>query len=152
MGIIVRQKWKKQHFDCLSVSEEDVLNPQTWRGGLADSLWEVWDRFFFFFNFLLMFCGLHITVYPCPLASRIPLSPCVHSLPLPTLLQIQTKFKRKTKNQTKQRQQKNFVMEAVVWPTEPHSSLFHLFIFTCKCSLPWVIGLAQVLWFLLLHQ
>lgn len=43
-------------------------------------------------------------------------------------------------------------MEAVVWPIESHSLPFSSFIFTCKCSLPRVISLAQGLWFLLHHH
>jgi hypothetical protein len=74
-----------------------------------------------------------------------PLTSVFHPSNLPPIENIQTKNKQN-------RDRKLLKVEAVVCHSVSHSIPLCHNIFTCKCSLQWVIGLVQGLWLLWYHQ
>lgn len=86
----------------------------------------------------LLFSNIKFSII-CP-------SPCICPLPMwpPLKTKQNLNFKRKSKNQTKQKtnKQKKSLVGAVVWPIESPSVFFSPFIFSCKCpcnqSLVWL--------------
>ena len=112
-----------------------------------------WERYQHFISFLLLFKEVLLFFFKSLLFKKLFIDSLwtLHHAHLPTPTKENTKIKVKikiNKNKTKH----NRVVKAVVCHSVSHNIFLCPHIFTCKCSLQWVIALVQGLWILLHDQ
>lgn len=139
--------WIKKPLNLILSIQLSYRTTQIWKKNkeakcIVDFFWA------YIYNNALILYGVHI-LFPNPTQLPFP-------LPLPSAFvtdpaQKKTKFKsiaKKTETEEKTNKQ-NLGMETAVWPSESHSVPLSLGIFTYKCSLQRIIGLAWGLWLVL---
>lgn len=101
--------------------------------------------------FLLTLCGFYIMhsnpTYP-PVPSPLPSALVTPPKNKTNFKSIAKKLSNKPKPK-KQKRRKNLSVDTIVWLSESHSMLLSLYVYTCQCSLHWIVGLTfTTLWIL----